>query len=171
MSTSTSPRLDRFVDSLDELDVPATRTGRDGFPAALSAAVEPPAVGVELPFDGVSLTDADAPIDVEPTARAAAEATCGVTAAEFAIADYGSVVLRSTTDGVEPVSLYGDHHVAVVREDDVLPDMNAAFDRLGDLLRDGESAVLATGPSATADMGELVQGAHGPKSVHVILIR
>lgn len=170
MSTSTTPRLDTFVDSLGELDVPATRTDPEGFPAALAEAVEAPAVGVELPFDDVSLADADVPIDTEPTASAVDGAACSVTAAEFAIANYGSVVLRSTPDGVEPVSLYADHHVAVVRADDVLPDMNTAFDRLGDLLRDGESAVIATGPSATADMGELVRGAHGPKSVHVIVL-
>jgi L-lactate dehydrogenase complex protein LldG len=30
--------------------------------------------------------------------------------------------------------------------------------------------VLATGPSATADMGELVLGAHGPESVHVVIL-
>jgi len=29
---------------------------------------------------------------------------------------------------------------------------------------------LATGPSATADMGALVRGAHGPERVHVLLI-
>jgi L-lactate dehydrogenase complex protein LldG len=170
MSTSTTPRLDAFVDSLGELDVPATRTDPEGFPAALAEAVETPAVGVELPFGGVSLADADVPIDTEPTAAAVDGAACSVTAAEFAIANYGSVVLRSAPDGVEPASLYADHHVAVVRADDVLPDMNAAFDRLGDLLRDGESAVVATGPSATADMGELVRGAHGPKSVQVIVL-
>lgn len=170
MSTSTSQRLDAFVDSLDELDVPATRTDRDGFPAALAGAVETPAVGVELPFDGASLADADVPIDTEPTAADVDQAACSVTAAEFAIADYGSVVLRSTADGVEPASLYAERHVAVVRAGDVLPGMNAAFDRLGDLLRDGESAVVATGPSATADMGELVRGAHGPKSTHVIVL-
>ncbi|TKX83368.1 hypothetical protein EXE43_24625, partial [Halorubrum sp. SS5] len=31
--------------------------------------------------------------------------------------------------------------------------------------------VFATGPSATADMGGLVHGAHGPKEVHVVLLR
>jgi L-lactate dehydrogenase complex protein LldG len=30
--------------------------------------------------------------------------------------------------------------------------------------------VFATGPSATADMGELVYGAHGPREVAVLLV-
>jgi L-lactate dehydrogenase complex protein LldG len=49
--------------------------------------------------------------------------------------------------------------------------MAAAFEWLGEVLRETRgSAVLATGPSATADMGALVQGAHGPKEVHVVVI-
>ncbi|MFB6362014.1 MAG: LUD domain-containing protein, partial [Halobacteriales archaeon] len=32
------------------------------------------------------------------------------------------------------------------------------------------SAVLTTGPSATADMGELVTGVHGPGDVHVVAV-
>ncbi|MFB6268738.1 MAG: lactate utilization protein C, partial [Halobacterium sp.] len=31
-------------------------------------------------------------------------------------------------------------------------------------------AVLATGASATADMGEIVTGVHGPQSVHAVVI-
>jgi len=29
---------------------------------------------------------------------------------------------------------------------------------------------MATGPSATGDMGALVQGVHGPSEVHVIVV-
>jgi L-lactate dehydrogenase complex protein LldG len=49
--------------------------------------------------------------------------------------------------------------------------MPEAFDWLGDEFRaKRDSVVLATGPSATADMGALVQGAHGPKTVDIILV-
>jgi len=50
--------------------------------------------------------------------------------------------------------------------------MSDAFAWLGPRARDESiDVVLATGPSATADMGGLVHGAHGPKEVHVVLLR
>ncbi|PHQ46645.1 hypothetical protein DJ68_06205, partial [Halorubrum sp. C3] len=88
------------------------------------------------------------------------------------VAEYGSVALEADPAGTEPVSLFVDRHVVVLREADIVPDMPDAFDWLGPRARD-ESAdvVFATGPSATADMGGLVHGAHGPKEVHVVLLR
>ncbi|WP_254535532.1 LUD domain-containing protein [Halomarina litorea] len=162
---SSSP-VSAFQSSLDGLDVGWTETDAAGFPAALDAVLDSPAVGAPLPFEGVELPDS---VDTDPTPAALREAATGVTPVEFAIADYGSVVIRAEGN-VEPVSLYADTHVAVLDERDVLPDMPAAFERFGPLLRDGESAIVATGPSATADMGDLVRGAHGPKDVHVVVL-
>jgi L-lactate dehydrogenase complex protein LldG len=158
--------VSHFQSSLDGLDVGWTETDVEGFHNALDAVLEEPAVGAPLPFEGVSLPDG---VDTEPTPNALREAATGVTPVECAVADYGSVVVRAEGT-IEPVSLYADTHVAVLDAADVLPDMPAAFDRFGDLLRGGESAVVATGPSATADMGDLVRGAHGPKDVHVIVL-
>jgi L-lactate dehydrogenase complex protein LldG len=156
-----------FADSLDALGVDLTRTTAEGFADALADAVDPPAVGTALPFDGASL--ADTAVDVDPTTAALEAATTGVTAAEFAIAAYGSVVIRPTAAGEGAVSLFVDHHVAVVAASDLVADMDAGVERLADVAAGGE-AIVATGPSATADMGELVLGAHGPASVHVLLL-
>ncbi len=68
------------------------------------------------------------------------------------------------------MSLYPPTHVAVVRERDVLPDVEAATDHLGARFAAGESSVFATGVSSTGDMGALVEGVHGPKHVHVIVV-
>jgi L-lactate dehydrogenase complex protein LldG len=98
------------------------------------------------------------------------QARTGVSAARLAIASYGSLVLDYDGAG-EAVSLLPTRHVAVVRATDVVPDMKAAFQRIGPLLRARPSSlVLATGPSATADMGALVRGAHGPETVHVLIL-
>jgi len=62
-------------------------------------------------------------------------------------------------------------HIAVLRRADVVPSIKAAFAHLGPALRNEHvTAVLATGPSATADMGALVRGAHGPAQVHVLIV-
>lgn len=166
MSTST---LDAFCESLDRLEVGWTRTAAAEFSDVLMEAVEAPVVGAPLPFEGCSLEDAGIPAD--PTPGQLNAARTGVTAAQLGIANYGTVVLQSAPNATEAVSLFPERHVAVLRASDVVPDMKTAFQGLGSLLREeGASAILATGPSATADMGALVRGAHGPKHVHVIIL-
>lgn len=160
--------LRTFESALRRIDVRLTRTTAADFRETVTEILEAPAVGVPLPFDGVALPDT---VETAPTPAELEAATSGVTAAEFAVADYGSIAIRSSPAGEEPVSLYVDTHVPVVAASDVLPGMEAAFDRLGDDARDGDAdTVLATGPSATADMGALVTGAHGPRAVHAVVI-
>jgi L-lactate dehydrogenase complex protein LldG len=165
MATGT---ITTFEASLDRLEVGWTHTTGEAFEAVLSDVARDPAVGTPLPFD-VTLPDW---VETKPTPADLDEATTGITAAELGIADYGSVVLPSTPAGTEPVSLFPDLHVAVLRADDVVAGMPEAFEFLGRAFREGDhsSAVLATGPSATADMGDLVRGAHGPKEVHVVML-
>jgi len=160
---------DEFESSLRDLGVSWSRTTREEFETAVAEAVESPAVGTELPFESVSL--AETGVTVDPTPAQLDAAATGVTAAAFAIADYGSVVLRPDESGTEPVSLYPERHVAVLAASDLVADMPAAFDRLAEAVEAGrDDAIIATGPSATADMGALVTGAHGPKTVHVIVL-
>lgn len=167
MSATQSGVVDAFRASLDRVSADHTTTTPSEFVDVLSDVVDAPAVGAPLPFADLSLPGS---VETDPTPSDLEAAATGVTAARCGIADYGSVVLESTPDGVEQSSLFPEEHVAVVRAADVHPDMSAAFDELGDLLRDGGSAVIATGPSATADMGDLVLGAHGPARVHVVIV-
>jgi len=157
-----------FESALDELGVDLVRTTTDEFASTLEPLLDAPAVGSPLPFTGVSLPEN---VDTDPTVAELDAAATGVTAAGYGIADYGSVVVQGGADGAEPVSLYADEHVAVVAESDVLPDMDAAFDRIAADVGNGTSqSIIATGPSATADMGALVEGAHGPMAVTVVLL-
>lgn len=167
--TVSTELVGAFGDALRAHDASMTRTDPAGFADALADLVEPPAVGVPLPYEDVSLDEAG--VETDLTTAAIRDATTGVCAAGFAVAEYGTVVLQPTARGEEPVSLYPERHVVVVREADLLPDLATAFDRLGDEFAAGlDDAVLATGPSATADMGSLVRDVHGPKTVHVLLV-
>jgi len=160
--------LTTFESSLDEVGVGLVHTTVDEFESTLTPLLDAPAVGTPLPFEGVSLPET---VAVEPTMTELERASTGVTAAGYGIADYGSVVIQGGPDGEEPVSLYAEEHVAVVAASDILPDMDAAFDRLAADIRGGRGqAIIATGPSATADMGALVKGAHGPMAVTVVLL-
>lgn len=173
----TAEVVNTFQTKLDALGVEWTHTTVDESEQTLAEIIDGPTVGVPIAIDGVRLPDS---VTVDPTPNELREATTGITAASLAIADYGTLVLESTPSGAEQASLFPDLHVAVLGIDDIVPTMLAAFEWLGPRLRnareggtaqaDGGSAVLATGPSATADMGALVRGAHGPKAVHVVIV-
>ncbi|MFP8955616.1 LUD domain-containing protein [Natrialbaceae archaeon A-CW3] len=169
MHTEHRPPLERFTAALDDLECGVTRTTRSELASVLESVVDPPAVGV--PLESVA-EDVSIPswIDTDPTPASLEAATTGVTPAVLGIADYGSVLIPEHPTGAEPVSLFPDTHVAVLEASAIVPDVRTAVDRLAPRLRRGESAILATGPSATADMGALVRGAHGPKRMHVIVL-
>lgn len=162
-------RLESFESAVRETTASTVRTTPENVTDVLTDTIVEPAVGAPLPFDGVD-TDSP-PITFDPTREQLLEAATGVTGAILGIAAYGSVVLRSTTDVDELAALFPERHAVLVRERDVVDGMARAFDELAPLFEDDAAdAIIATGPSATADMGELVYGAHGPREVHVIII-
>ena len=161
--------VDTFVDAARAADAVVTRTDASGFAATLEEAVRPPAVGTPLPFEGLSY--AGTAVSPDPTGADLAAAATGVTAGTLCIADYGSVVLQETGAGEELLALHPDRHVVVVAASDVVSDMPAAFDALDQSFDEGfTDAIVATGPSATADMGAVVTGVHGPREVHVVVL-
>jgi len=159
---------DQFESHARDYGVALTRVPAADATETIAAIVESPSVGAPLPWDDVTLPD---DVTTDPTPAELDAAVTGVTAASLAVADYGSLFLRATPEGTEPASLFPDLHVAVLRAADIVPDMSAAFEWFGEQARASrDSGILATGPSATADMGELVKGAHGPKAVEVVVV-
>jgi L-lactate dehydrogenase complex protein LldG len=91
---------------------------------------------------------------------------CAVVAAET-----GTIILDAgVAQGRRALSLIPDHHVCVVRADQVLPDVGDAVARLAPSSR-LRPLTWISGPSATSDI-ELnrVEGVHGPRRLHVILV-
>ena len=160
--------LDRFETSLEAVGVGLTRTVVSDFPDIVTELVDEPAVGTSLGFDGLTLDST--PVKTTITPRDLEKANTGVTPIAHAIAEYGTLVVESSAAGNAPVALCPPKHVGVVRESDVLTDVTEAIPHLGERFSDGGSAVFATGVSATGDMGALVEGVHGPKTVHVVLV-
>ncbi|EMA68146.1 hypothetical protein C461_06179 [Halorubrum aidingense JCM 13560] len=164
-----------FKRRLDSLGVTVSEGPARACAELVADAAGDPAVGVSLAReDDESEPAASLPdrVDTDPTTADLRAAHTGVTGASLGIAEYGSVAIEADRAGTEPVSLFVDRHVVVLREADLVPDMPDAFAWLGPRARDESvDVVFATGPSATADMGGLVHGAHGPKEVHVVLLR
>ncbi len=163
----TVDTVGRFERALEGLEVGLERVTAADASERIGTIAAEPAIGVPLPFDGVASRVGDDRSDGHRTdGRTDRHHPVG-----FAIAEYGTVAVESTADGAEPISLYPERHVAVVAESDIVPDLSAGFDRLADGFDAGrDSVVFATGRSATADMGDLVHGVHGPGDVHVIVL-
>lgn len=166
MTTAVVETFERAVS-----DLPATllRTPADRFAERLEPYLDGPAVGAPLPFEGVSLDGH--PVTLDPTPAELDAAAVGVTPVGPAVAEYGSVVVASDAAGAEQISLYPRTHVAVLAASDVVPTLADAVGVLADAVEGGlTSAVFTTGPSATADMGAPVFGAHGPENLHILLL-
>jgi L-lactate dehydrogenase complex protein LldG len=165
-----------FKRRLDSLGVTVSEGPESACADLIDEAAGDPAVGVALAAEGEDAVDSTAAlparVETDPTTAQLRAAHTGVTDASLGVAEYGSVAIEADPAGTEPVSLFVDRHVVVLREADLVPDMPDAFEWLGPKARDESvDVVFATGPSATADMGGLVHGAHGPKEVHVVLLR
>ncbi len=108
----------------------------------------------------------------ERSRSALAAADVGVTEAFAGVARTGSLCVEVDAGCTGYASLLVRLHVAVLAEQNIVERPGDLFraDRLGgEGLR--RNFVFITGPSATADMGPLVRGVHGPHQLHILLVR
>lgn len=106
------------------------------------------------------------PPDADDGALFAAEA--GVTAAQWAIAETGSIALDDAVARARRASLVPPLHIAVVARTRLLPDLDTLLAQLGRPV--AHAVTLITGPSRTADIElQLVVGVHGPRELLVVL--
>jgi len=104
-------------------------------------------------------------------------AQMGITGANIAIADTGTLVLVTNEGNGRLVSSLPPLHVAVVGIDKVVPSLDEAATILKILARSATGqkitsyTTLITGPSRTSDIEKTTAlGAHGPKELHIVLV-
>ncbi len=147
----------------------ATAVGRICKEAGVRRLVVPPGVtgewlpggGVEIVADeGLSATELDGADGV-------------LTGCALAIAETGTIVLDGGREsGRRAVSLIPDTHLCVVRSEQIVALVPEAIERLGEpVRRERRPLTFVSGPSATSDIEfRRVEGVHGPRNLHVLLI-
>lgn len=124
----------------------------------------------------VSVWPSSEPASPRVFAQASFAATVGITGVEFALAETGSLVVTSVTEGAQIASLAPPVHVALYRRSQLIASLDELLERLP-VPRDpgqlnlGRSVVFITGSSRTADIEQiLIRGVHGPGEVHAVLV-
>lgn len=108
--------------------------------------------------------DAGAACGLESTTDEVWDARVGISLAECAIAGTGSVVLQAGPQKARLGALAPPIHVVLVPRERIVATLEQGL--LSACVR---TAVIATGPSRTADIGgHLIRGVHGPGDVIVV---
>jgi L-lactate dehydrogenase complex protein LldG len=116
------------------------------------------------------------PLPAQEFRREAFAAEVGISGVDWVLAESGTLVLSSLTEGAQLASLAPPVHIALYRRNQVLASLEEVLERLP-ILPDasaavpGRSIVFVTGVSRTADIEQiLIRGVHGPRELHAILV-
>lgn len=178
---ATTPLADvaaTFVERVEDYRAVVERVAPDGIAAAVAHAlsratrvVVPPGLPQEwlTALNGVEVvTDDEGALSSDDLDHFDAV----VTAAAVGIAVTGTIVLNHGPDqGRRALSLVPDVHVCVVHESQLVGDVPESIGPLRDAVDAGRPLTWISGPSATSDIElERVEGVHGPRTLHVVLI-
>jgi L-lactate dehydrogenase complex protein LldG len=99
----------------------------------------------------------------------------GITKADYAIAETGTIVDISYTDENRLLSSFTRVHIAVLEKSKILAKLQELSPLMREKLKPGKSSIPSItfigGPSRTSDIElKSVLGVHGPHEVHVVLI-
>jgi L-lactate utilization protein LutC len=109
--------------------------------------------------------------DVSELTEVCARVDIGITSADYALSDTGTLVMLASPAEARLVSLLPPAHLAVVPCNRILTGLDELFTLLPDPAGQTSSMVLITGPSRTADIEQiLVRGVHGPGQVTVVIV-
>ncbi|MFC5379447.1 LutC/YkgG family protein [Aquipuribacter nitratireducens] len=172
--------VDVLVDRLEDYKAGVHRCTPEEVPAVVARLLrerrDHPARSLAVPTGlDMTWTAAATGVEVRPDHPAAPmplsrlDATDSVlTACAVAVADTGTIVLDASPDqGRRALTLVPDHHVVVVRADQVVGLVPEALARLDPT----RPLTWISGPSATSDIElDRVEGVHGPRTLDVVVV-
>jgi L-lactate dehydrogenase complex protein LldG len=95
-----------------------------------------------------------------------------VTSAVVGVASTGSVLIGSDAAAPRAASILPEGHLVILPAERLVPGLEEALETVAAMAPAHSAPFLVTGPSRTSDIEmEMVLGAHGPKWLHVVLVR
>ncbi|GAB2870430.1 LutC/YkgG family protein [Nocardioides pacificus] len=158
--------MELFAERVADYRAVVERCGVDEVAARVAAAL-PAGAAVVVP-GGLDLAVPGAVVDVDFSAAELDAFDAVVTRASVGIAETGTIVLdHGPGQGRRAISLVPDIHVCIVAADQVVADVPDAMGLLDPL----SALTWISGPSATSDIElDRVEGVHGPRTLHVIIV-
>lgn len=170
-ATDLAGRIEAFGRALESL---AARLHVAESPGSVRAIVETILAGRSAALSrSPLLAELDLPGDRSWTdaREVAAAVDAGITAADYGLADTGTLAVFASEAEGRLLSLLPPVHIAVLAKGRLLTGLDELFLLRPQPLADSSAMVLITGPSRTADIELiLVRGVHGPGELHVILV-
>ncbi|NOZ57164.1 MAG: hypothetical protein GXO73_10315 [Calditrichaeota bacterium] len=120
-----------------------------------------------------NLNEATEPEDSTLWKQLLADASVGVTGANWLLAETGSVVLVHRPGRPRMLSLLPKHHFVVASVSQLVPNLDEVIPLLERVHADADFAAvtIVTGSSRTADIEKiLIKGVHGPQNLEVFLL-
>ncbi|MEX2261618.1 MAG: lactate utilization protein [Bryobacteraceae bacterium] len=178
LEASMEERIDRFCASLEAL------AGKTCRAASLEAAAEyvacltggRPAIASNAPFlreCGITAIPGvcSGIRDREELRGLCAVAGFGITSADYALADTGTLAMMASGSEARLISLLPPVHIAILPRERLLTNLDELLTLVPLPVEERSSMVLITGPSRTADIEQiLVRGVHGPGEIHVVVV-
>ena len=98
----------------------------------------------------------------------------GVSHAMAGIAETGTLALFSGPANPTTINFLPEHHIVVLKADDIKGDMESVWAMLREQKGKGtmpRALNLVTGPSRSGDIEQtIILGAHGPRALHIIVV-
>ena len=86
------------------------------------------------------------------------------------IAESGSVIISAESGYAAYFTMLTKFHIVLLKASEIYERPRDIFNNKNSETENNKNFSIVTGPSATADMGSLVRGVHGPEHLHIIII-
>lgn len=98
----------------------------------------------------------------------------GITHAETAIAETGTLAILSGHENPTTLNFLPDNHIVVLNASDLVADLESVWARVRKKVGKGEmprTVNFVTGPSRSGDIEQtILLGAHGPRALHIVVV-
>lgn len=161
--------VERFAETVADYRAQVHRVGPDEVATTIGALVSgTAAIPADLPpgwVTGIRTVVDDPPVGLDVLDSVDAV----VTGCALGIAATGTIVLDAgAAQGRRALTLVPDHHICVIRADQIVDTVPQAFAALDP----SRPLTFISGPSATSDIElQRVEGVHGPRTLDVVIVK